>query len=263
MVNYYLFSLLVVLLSSNCQQSQAFQDGELLLNGLEGFHVITHNEFTYYQRIDSLFGEKKFKNLSPGHDLDFSSCAEASHRADEDFLRLRPQIIQFNGIMGEMPYQNEIYEQVLGLYIRNTGCTLIPFIDCYNDRIWRLLDRFYGTDVSNELASFDLQSECLAISPDLAQLVKVDAMPTIVPEDLTVASGNQSITCSCQHFIYGIFKIEVSRQGKAKILGYTKGNMDIGCQKKVTQFVEEATWKPASWQGKPIATIVAIQVANF
>ena len=121
------------------------------------YHPITYNDSTYISHIDKIIADKKFFNINPFKTLGFANCKEAVAAAEEDFKNGRPALFQFNGPCGNFPLKNEIYSQVLGIHIENTGCYVYSYTDCYNQRVWTLINDHFGYDMRLVLDVLELQ----------------------------------------------------------------------------------------------------------
>lgn len=272
MANKILLPLFSLVLFIGCNEQNESPCKEIATNtGLEipviigdffSYHPITYRDLTYVSYVDEATINKKFSNVRPSHSFDFSDCEEAQVLANKDFNSSQPTILQYNGPGGWFPLKNDIYSQVLGIHIENTGCFLNAYAGCYNQRILTLIDDHFGYDMRQALDVLELQHRCLAIDINRDKAIKVDEMPTISEIGNVAIHDSDTIKCSTSGPLLGRFVGKVSRTGKAEIKNYLYGSLDCKCEEKMRKYFESLRWKPAIIDGDSIDSIVAFQFLN-
>lgn len=258
----------------SCNLSEKVECGLVVLSNKNQYPIYISSFFSYYpvnyqgithiDSIDIKISNKKFNNIEPVHDYMFGNCDVAINQAKEDFKKGRPSLMQFNGIMGESPYKNDVYSQVLGVYIYNTGCYIYNYSDCYNDEIWRLLKIRFGVEIQNFLDNIELNHQRMVIDSDLSEAIIVDEMPTIDSANINTLlfSGLDTLKCHYEYILLGRFTAEISKKGSANVIEYTEGSLDCICQNNFINFFESLRWSPAVLKGDSINSTINFQFIN-
>lgn len=236
-------------------QSETIADYPVLIHDYFAHHPISYQDSTFINSIDRVVAGKKFARTLPNHNFHFKDCKEAQTLAESDFQNGMPTLIQFNGLGGDFPLENEIYTQVMGVFIKNTGCSTYRYADCYNAKMWTLIDNHFGGDMRQLLDILDLKYRCLVIDMDQSRSIEVDKMPTI----FKVPQAADTTKCNTINILWGKFLIKVHKTGEAKILEYLKGTLDCNCEMKMRKYFESIQWEPATIDGNSIDCVVAFQ----
>jgi hypothetical protein len=249
----------------NCHENYGkFDYAEVGISDFFSHYPLKYRDRTYIDSIDQVFQGRKYPRSKPNHDYLFESCSGAIAQANKDFIANKPSLIQFNGIGGKFPYINDVYDEVIGLYIFNTGCYLYQFVDCYNDKMLELLNDRYQRDLAVFLDVIDSLERRIVIDVDQNIAVLVDGMPTIknLNFDGKSSLNNTGMFCRYEYFLIGRFVLEVRKDGQARVLEYVEGSLDCECVEKMKMYFENSAWKPAVINGVAINSIVQVQFIN-
>lgn len=225
------------------------------------YYPLHYAERSFVDSIDSKVEGLRFSGQRPNIPSSFTSCEDAVEKAANHFAAGKPSLIQFNGIMGKFPYENELYASILGLHIENTGCYYSDFDTCYNHEMWRLLDDWYKADMRLVLKSLDTLYNRLVIDHDAEQAVITSTMPSLlkVDPDQPIGLMRDTIFCRSENWMVGRFEVLVNANGTAEVLRYREGTLDCNCIEQMTSYFEGVRWNPAVANGAKINAIVEFQ----
>ncbi len=115
---------------------------------------------------------------------------------------------------------------------------MYQYADCYNEKMWTLIDNHFRMDMRQLLHILDLKYHCLVIDMAQNRSIEVDKMPMIFNIGDTAIANADTIKCFATDVLWGKYLVKVYKTGEAEILEYREGTLDCDCEPKMRKYFE-------------------------
>lgn len=212
---------------------------------------------TYFKNLDKIRSNCTPRKIKITHHDRFENCEDAKQKALNDSKKGGLRIISFNGFFGKKPTKYELYKELLGVEVINTGCMIYNWDSCYNKMIENEMRQKYDKDILTLISKYEeLIGKDYYIDIEKGEFIKFDRVPQLGELGKSLKEELKLVKCS-NSIIYMEFKVEILKNSQTGRVKFIRGDGDRNCRKMVRETLEEyKSWDVGEEDGRPISTIV-------